>query len=151
MADTTGAARTDRALGASYFNETWEYLDKPSRTEDETEAMIHACHASFHHWSKVAEATPTNVAVGYWQLSRVYAVAGRAEPAERYAQRCFTAARAAEAWVVGSAHEALARAASLRGDRAARDTHLAAARAVAAAQPDPETREILTRDIESVP
>ena len=152
MADDLDLARADRAFAARFFNETWDYLDKPSRTEAETEAMLHCCHASFHHWTRVADATPTNLAIGYWQLSRVYAVAGMPSEAERYAQRCQEAARTpgAEAWVMGSAHEALARAASLRGDRAARDAHLAAARAVAA-QADKETRDILTRDIESVP
>jgi hypothetical protein len=73
--------------------------------------------------------------------------------AERYALRCEEAARVpgAEAWVMGSAQEALARSASLRGDRGARDRHLAAAREVAAAQTDKETQDILMRDIESVP
>jgi hypothetical protein len=71
--------------------------DKTSRTEEETEAMLHCCHASFHHWTRVADATPTNRAVGYWQLSRVYAVAGMPAEAERYARRCEEAARAVAA------------------------------------------------------
>jgi hypothetical protein len=153
MADDFDVAKADRTFAARFFNDTWDSLDKAVRTEAETEAMLHCCHASFHHWTRVADATPTNRAIGYWQLSRVYAVAGMPAEAERYARRCEESAQApgAEAWVMGSAHEALARCASLRGDRAARDAHLAAARAVAAAQADKETRDILTRDIESVP
>jgi hypothetical protein len=153
MADDFDVAKADRSFAARFFSDTWGYLEKPSRTEEETETMLHCCHASFHHWSRVEGATPTNIAVGYWQLSRVHAVAGMPAEAERYARRCQAAAQVpgAEAWVMGSAHEALARAASLRGDRAARDEHLAAARAVAARETDKETRDILTADIESVP
>ncbi len=146
-------AKADRAFAGQFFNDTWTFMDKAERSEDEIDAMIHCCHASFHHWSRVADATPTNRAVGYWQLARVYAVAGRAAGAQRYAQRCLAASQApgAEAWVVGSAHEAVARAAALRGDRAARDRHLAEARAIVALVSDAETKEILEGDIESVP
>jgi len=153
MADDFDVAKADRSFAARFFNDTWGYLDRPSRTEEETEAMLHCCHASFHHWSRVADATPTNKAVGYWQLSRVYAVAVNPAEAERYARRCLAAAQlpGAEPWVLGSAHEALARAASLRGDRPARDRHLADARAIAAGLSDKDTRDILTADIEGVP
>ena len=151
MADSNPGPAAEKALGIDLFNETWSFLEKTSRTEGETEAMINACHASFHHWSRAADVTPTNLAIGLWQLSRVYAAAGVAERSEHYARLCFREAERAEPWVVGSAHEALARAASLRGDSAGRDRHLAEARKVADAQDDKETRDILLRDIESVP
>ena len=153
MAHDFDVARADKAFAAQFFNDTWGFLDKAGRSEEETEAMIHCCHASFHHWTRVAGATPTNRTVGYWQLSRVYAVAGMAADAERYALRCLETARApgVEPWAVGSAHEAVARAAALRGYRGTRDAHLAEARAVAAAVTDKEEREILERDIATVP
>jgi hypothetical protein len=124
-----------------------------ARTPEQTEAMLHCCHASFHHWMRVADKEPTNIAVGYWQLSRVYAVAGHGEDAEHYGQRCLSVAGTVpeEAWLTGSAHEALARASAVRGDRFARDTHLAAARAVVADMADAEARSILQADIDSVP
>jgi hypothetical protein len=153
MADDFDVAKADRSFAARFFNDTWTYLDKVDRTPEETEAMLHCCHASFHHWTRVADKKPSNVAVGYWQLSRVSAVAGRAEDAERYAQSCFAIAAIVtdEPWLAGSAHEALARAASLRGDRAARDVHVKAARAVLARLTDPEEIKILQADIDSVP
>lgn len=153
MPDDFDVAKADRSFAVRFFNDTWGYLDKPTRTEEETEAMLHCCHASFHHWSRVADATPTNRAVGYWQLSRAYAVAGDAAAAKSYGERCMTWADApgAEAWVRGSAHEALARAASVAGDRSVRDEHLAAGRAAAAAIADKETREVVLKDLDSVP
>jgi hypothetical protein len=115
--------------------------------------MIHCCNASFHHWSRVADKTAKNTAIGYWQLSRVYAVAGMAADAERYGRRCLAFAETArdDVWVSASAHEALARAAALRGDRRSRDEHLSTARAIAATVTDEETRKILAADIDSVP
>ena len=41
--------------------------------------MLHAAHASRFHWGEVGE--PVNFARGEWQISRVYAVLGRPEPA----------------------------------------------------------------------
>jgi hypothetical protein len=151
--DDFDVAKADKAFAARFFNDTWSYLDKPVRTDQDTEAMIHCAHASFYHWTRVAERTPLNLAIGYWQLSRVHAVASRAADAEHYAQRCMDIAVtvAGEPWIAGSAHEALARAAAVKGDRTVRDRHLAEARAVAARETDEETKKILLRDIESVP
>jgi hypothetical protein len=153
MAQDFDIAKADKAFAAQFFNDTWGFLDKAARSAEDTDAMIHCCHASFHHWTRVTGATPTNLAVGYWQLARVYAVAGFAAEAERYALRCMAAAKVpgAEGWVAGSAHEAIARAAALRGDRATRDEHLERAKAVAAGLTEKEDREILERDIATVP
>ena len=41
--------------------------------------MIHAAHASRHHWAAVG--TGVNLARGEWQISRVYVTLGRGEPA----------------------------------------------------------------------
>ena len=153
MTDDFDVVKADKSFAKMFFNDTWTYLDKAARAEEETEAMIHCCHASFHHWSRVADKTPTNAAIGYWQLSRAYAVAGRAEEAGRYGLRCLAVAETAtdDVWVSASAHEALARVAALKGDRRSRDEHLSVARAIAATVTDEETRKILAADIDSVP
>jgi hypothetical protein len=54
------------------FNQTWDYLDKKSRTPDDEQKMLHLAHASRYHWGFVGNAR--NFAIGDWQLSRVYAV-----------------------------------------------------------------------------
>ena len=76
---------THRRLAASCFNKTWEYLRKPELTAEEAEEMIHVSHASFWHWKQVEDHTPLNIAIGTWQLARVYAVAGLPERAEHFA------------------------------------------------------------------
>jgi len=68
-----------RQMGVDYFNATWGLLDKEGRSAEDDVAMIHTAHASAYHWLQVGE--PLNFARSHWQISRVYAVLGRAEPA----------------------------------------------------------------------
>ncbi len=62
--------RAHRALAPSLFNRVWELMDKKNRTEDETDEMLHAAHASRHHWMTIGE--PVNLVRGDWQVSRAY-------------------------------------------------------------------------------
>jgi hypothetical protein len=76
----------ERELAAQLFNHVWTLLEKESRTPEEADEMIHAAHASRHHWGMVGK--PVNFVRGEWQCSRVYAVLGRAEPALWHGRRC---------------------------------------------------------------
>ena len=76
----------ERKLAVDLFNYVWTYLDKSDRTSAENDTMLHAAHASRYHWGQIG--TPVNLARGEWQVSRVYAVLGRSEPALYHAQRC---------------------------------------------------------------
>ncbi len=82
-----------RHFAAACFNRAWDYLDLPQRNEKQVEEMLHAAHASFWHWLHVPEQTPVNMSIGLWQLARVYAVAGRADDARRWARRCLERGR----------------------------------------------------------
>src|SRR3954471_18890515 len=88
MADDSGAgldAATERRLAVDLFNATWTLLDKPERSRDDDDSMLHMAHASRHHWGRVGGATERTR--GEWQISRVYAVLQRPEPATHHAQR----------------------------------------------------------------
>src|SRR4029079_5370428 len=76
---------TERAIAVDLFNHTWTLLQRPDRTAEEDEAMVHAAHASRHHWGRVGDAG--SWAVGEWQIARVYAVLGRAEASLHHARR----------------------------------------------------------------
>ncbi len=133
-----------RQLGADLFNHTWTLLELPERTREQDDELVHAAHASRHHWGQVGE--PKHLARGEWQLSRVYAVLGRAEPALHHARRCLELLEAAEDrddWDLPFAHEALARAHFAAGDGEAAQHHLARARELGEAISDPEDREHL--------
>ena len=136
-----------RRLAATLFNRVWELMEKPDRTVVEDDEMLHAAHASRHHWGVVG--TPLNWARGEWQCSRVYTVLGRAEPAMHHARRCLTLATENDLspFDVGAAHEAVARAYRMVGDTAKVAEHLALANLHADKIEDPEDRKILDGDL----
>ena len=100
---------THRALAVDLFNHVWTLLEMPSRTPMQDDEMIHAAHASRHHWGVVGE--PANLARGEWQCSRVYSVLGRAEPALWHARRCLAICEehGIGDWDIAFAWEAIAR------------------------------------------
>jgi hypothetical protein len=140
----------ERALAAGLFNSTWTLLTKEPRTADEVDSMIHAAHASRHHWAAVGG--PEHRARGEWQCSRVYAVLGRGEPALWHARRCLEICEANGIgdWDLAFAHEALARAYRVAGDPARSEEHLALARAAGETIADTEDRDLLEADLATI-
>ena len=141
-----------RQLGADLFNKTWTLMEKESRTPEEDDEMIHCAHASAYHWLQVG--TAANRARSEWQCSRMYTVLGRAEPALHHARRCLEicegAPEALEDWDLPFAHEALARAHALAGDRAEAQRHLERARELAAAVMDEDDRRLIEADLATI-
>jgi DNA-binding transcriptional MerR regulator len=140
---------TRRALAVGLFNYTWTLLENPKRTQEQDDEMIHAAHASRYHWGEVGEAV--NLARGEWQVSRVYAVLGRGEPAIYHARRCLEINEANESgredWELGSACEALARAYAVAGDKAASDEWRTRAATELDRIADADDRQILEQDL----
>jgi hypothetical protein len=60
-----------RKTAVECFNRAWDYLEKKERTVHDDDLMLHLAHTSRYHWSFVG--TPENLAIGDWQVSRVYA------------------------------------------------------------------------------
>jgi hypothetical protein len=132
-----------RQLGVELFNEVWRLVE----TREDDERMLHAAHASRFHWGEAPECRPENLARGEWQVSRVYVVLGRAEPAVWHAQRCLDHCERAGLgdWDLAYAYEALARAHALAGSVEA-PAWKAKARAAGDAIADPEDREHFDED-----
>ena len=132
-----------RRLGVDLFNEVWSLME--SRADDDR--MLHAAHASRFHWGEAEDCKPENLARGEWQVSRMYTVLGRAEPAIWHAQRCLDhcEANGIGDWDLAYAYEALARAHALAGDGAGAEWK-AKARAAGDAIADPEDREHFDED-----
>jgi hypothetical protein len=137
-----------RELAVALFNHVWTLLGRERSPEGDDE-MIHAAHASRHHWGEVG--TGANLARGEWQVSRVYAILGRGEPALHHARRCLAYCDAhpgdLEDWDLPYAYEALARAYAVTGERV--EAERAAARALELGEriSDPEDKELLDRDL----
>jgi hypothetical protein len=149
----TGCVTDARLLAAQLFNETWRLLEQAERTRNDDDRMIHTAHASRYHWGQVPAVTPAHLARGEWQISRVYAVLGRAEPAAHHARRVLDLCQenGIGEWDLAFAYEALARAAAVVGDagqtRGYTDQALAAAKHIS----DGEDRDLLLADLETIP
>jgi DNA-binding transcriptional MerR regulator len=143
-------AGTHRQLAVDLFNHVWTLLESPDRTPMQDDEMLHAAHASRHHWGVVGE--PVNFARGEWQCSRVYAVLGRAEPALWHARRCLALCEehGIGDFDIAFAWEAIARSSRVAGDRAGVETALERARALAAEIAEDEDRELMLSDLETI-
>ena len=139
-----------RFFSATCFNRTWELLDKADRTAEETEAMIACSLASIWHWRQRPDCTRRNLSIGYWQVSRVYSVAGQAQNAWHYGELCLRVSEGEEPFYLGYAYESLARAARLAGDADLTRQYLRHADEMAGQLPDGEEREMLSKDLNSL-
>jgi DNA-binding transcriptional MerR regulator len=144
-------AGDERKLAAQLFNDTWALLEKEDRTPAEDDRMLHMAHASRFHWDNAGD--DQHRATGEWQVSRVYATLSRAEPALFHARRAldYASRPGVDDWLAASAHEGLARAQAVAGDlesaRDSRDLALELLEKIA----DPEDREVVAGDIDTLP
>ena len=146
---TTAERRWHRKMAAGLFNEVWRLLEK-RRTPAEDDRMIHAAHASRYHWGEVG--TPVNLAIGEWQISHVYAVLDRPEPATYHAVRSLATCKedGIDDFPLAFAYEALARADAVAGRKRELRRHLALAREVGSKIKDKEDRDLLFQDLKSI-
>ena len=147
--------RTDadmhRALGKELFNHTWRLLETGNRTREQDDEMIHAAHASRFHWGRVGGAV--ELCRGEWQISRVYSVLGRGEPAVHHARRCLdiVEGNGIGGFDVAAANEGLARAYATLGDIGSAREHARRARGAGATIDDEEDRRIFEGDMATLP
>ncbi len=143
-------AASHRQLAVDLFNHVWTLLEVPDRTPAQDDEMIHAAHASRHHWGVVG--TQENLGRGEWQCSRVYATLGRAEPALWHASRYLALCEehGIADWDLAFAHEAIARALSVAGDRDGARAEVARARELATEIAEDEDRELLLSDLQTI-
>jgi hypothetical protein len=141
-----------RTLAIQLYNTTWDLIDKPDRTRDEDDEMLHRAHASRYLWGGVG--TAANRARGEWICSRVYTVLGRAEPALHHARRCLELVEAhpadMEEWDLPAAYEAVARAHSVGGDLDEARRYVGLGRQAASRIEDAEDRAPLEADFATI-
>lgn len=142
-----------RTLGVDLFNKTWTLMEKPTRTPEEDDEMIHCAHASAYHWQQVG--TRANRARSEWQCSRVHAILGQSEQALYHARRCHENAAAnedgsMEDWDLAGAYEALARAHLAAGHREEAAHWAQLGRETTAALADDEERKVFEADFATI-
>ncbi len=140
-----------RKFAASLFNWTWTLLEKKHRTREEDDEMVHAAHASRFHWGKVG--TPVNFARGDWQISRVYSVLERPEPALFHARRCLDQCEKEKIgdFDLAFAYEALARASAVGGNMKDCKKYIAIAKEIGERIKEKEDKDLFFSDVKTVP
>jgi hypothetical protein len=137
-------------FSADCFNRVWELLEKRDRNREDDERMISLAHASLAHWRMRDDCVPRNLSIGFWQISRVYAVLGQAKNAMHYGRLCLEVSAPEPPFYLGYAHEALARAALLKGNKLLLDFHLTEARRFAGLVSIAEERKMLDDDLDTL-
>ncbi len=134
------------------FNKTWDYIDKPVRTSAEADNMLILSMSSLWHWTQRQDCTSTNLSIGYWQVSRVYALLRQADNARHYGKLCLEASQqdGVAPFQLGYAYEALARAEMVAGNLFDKDMYLSQARQVAANVTNEKDRQLLLKDLETI-
>ena len=140
-----------RKIGTYLFNHTWSLLERKRRSPGQNHEMLSAAHASLYHWSRGGG--QRNRCIAEWQVSRVYSVLGRPEPALHHGQRALEIARHGRVapFYVAYAYEALARAAAVAGQRRARALYLRKAERIGKTVRDSQERKLLMDDLATIP
>jgi len=139
-----------KQLAVDLFNHTWELLDKSERTQAEVDEMIHAAHASRYHWSQAG--TALHLARGEWQISRVYSVLGRGEPAHYHANRSLEICQenGFGDFDLAFSYEALARAASVTGNKQTVQENLTLAKEAGEQIAEQDDKDYFFSELESI-
>jgi len=141
-----------RYFSTTCFNLAWDLMDKPERTPEEDEEMLCRGMASFWHWKQRPDQTVTNLSVGYWQLSRIYALLGQAVISRQYGLRCLEVSQGEEVppFFLGYACEALARAEAVAGNKEKMEEYLRLAHEMADKVKDSKAKKQLLEDLDNI-
>ncbi len=133
------------------FNLVWSLLGKKDRTKEEDDKMVHAAHASRFHWGEIGE--PIHFERGEWQISRVYSVLNRPQPALYHAKRCLEICQQNDIrdFDIAFAHEAVARANAASGNKSEFEKHHQLAKEAGERIKGKEDKKYFFSDLESGP
>jgi hypothetical protein len=134
-------------FAAHCFNRAWDLIEKPDRSPADDRLMVALNQASLYHWLNRPDCTDRHLSVGHWQASRIQALLGNGIEARRQAEICLGFSGDLAPFFLGYAHEALAQAALLLGDKAGARAHLATAEDQAALVESADDRALLDGDL----
>jgi hypothetical protein len=137
-------------FSAHCFNRAWDLIEKRDRTPDEDEQMILLNQTSLWHWTQRDDCQNANMAIGYWQTSRIHAILGRAEEARRYGRLCLRYSEGGTPFLLAYAYEALARAEKVAGNSTESAAHHAEAVRLAESVEDADDRKALLDDLATI-
>jgi hypothetical protein len=141
-----------RYFSTQCFNRAWDLIDQEDRTPADEDEMLNLSIASLWHWTQRPDCTRKELSLGYWQVSRIYAITGRPENAVWYAERCLEVTEDAglPPFYLGYAYEALARAAMAGRNKREAMEYIAQARALAEQEQSDEDMQSLLDDLDTI-
>lgn len=149
--ETYTEAEPHRHFAVTLNGKVWELLEKPHRSRDDDEAMVHAAHASCFHWLQTG--TQVHHQRAEWLIARVYCSLGIGESALRHAQRCLELTRehpdAMSDFDVAYAYEGMARANAVAGNKDEALKYLKLAEEAGQSIANDEDRKIFLGDFNS--
>ncbi len=145
-------AHQHRRLGVELYNATWRLMEQEDRNADDDARTLATAFASYYHWQQ-AGAGPEHTARSEWQVSRVYCVLERPEPALHHAHRVLAICRqhGIGDWDLAVAYEALARASAIAGDHDDAGRWLEQARLATEDIAEDDDREVVLADLDTIP
>ena len=143
-------AEAHKYFAAQCFNAAWDLIDKPDRTAADDRLMEALNQASIYHWRSRPDFSDKNTSVGYWQASRIQSLIGNWPQALRHAQTSLEASQELPPFLLGYAHEGMARALFGLGRDAEAKTHLDTAADLARQVTDKRDRQLLVADLDSI-
>jgi len=150
MTEKKPSKEDHRKFAVNCFNLTWSLLDKKDRTKQENDKMVHAAHASRYHWGEIG--TSVEFERGEWQISRVYSVLGRSEPALCHAKRCLDICKENNIgdFDIAFAYEAMARAHSIAEDKTECEKYLQLAKEAGEKNKKKEDRDYFFSELKTI-
>jgi hypothetical protein len=139
-----------RRLAVELNQLVWRLLEKPERSVEEDDTMLHAAHASAYHWQPV----PANVpARGHWLIARVHVMLNQSQPALYHARRSLELCedRACEDFDWAYAYEGMARANAAGGQTEEAREFRRRAREAGEAIRGEEDRNLFFSDLDAEP
>lgn len=140
--------RWHRTFAPRFFNHAWDLMDRPALDDDGIDELLSSAFAQRAHWYQVGDARRR--AIADWQVARATVVAGFPTLGRRFAERILRDGADLGPFVLGFAHEAMARAAAAVDDVATFETHLAEARRLVAEISDDDERTTLASDLDEM-
>lgn len=134
-----------------YFNQTWELIEKADlRSTEDNMTMLHTAIVSLWHWTQREDVTAENLAVGYWQVSRVYNLIKQPNNARTYGLLSLRHAKELGPFYQAYAYETLARAEMQTNNRVIMRVYLDKAYDMAKQVASEDDRELLLKDLETI-
>ncbi len=143
-------ALAHRHFSADAFNTAWDLIDRTDRSPEEDLDMLCRAAASLWHWSQRSDVNHQARSVGYWQLSRVFALLSEGGMALRCGELCLKYAQGTPPFFEAYAYEALARASVISGQSAAAKRYLVLAQKLVGRIEEASSKELLLADLKSI-